>query len=67
MTHSHSGTVATHISLDTSWRSHANMSAFCGRRYWRVRMRSPLPHDTEHADHAPHALTAHSAAGVMWN
>jgi len=43
----HSGMEATHISLDTSWRTHLLLSAAAGYKYCRLRMRIPLPQLTE--------------------
>jgi hypothetical protein len=64
-TYEHSGTSATHISLDTSCRSHPSISAFAWFKYERCRILSPLPHVTEHTLHSEYSVTPHSATGIQ--
>jgi hypothetical protein len=64
-TYEHSGTSATHISLDMSCRSHPSISAFAWFKYSRRRILSPLPHVTEHTLHSEYSVTPHSATGIQ--
>jgi len=60
----HSGTAATHISLDTSCRSQPSICAFASFKYVRCRIRSPFPHVTEHRLHSEYSVTPHSGLEV---